>query len=159
MTAAEYVAPALLTAKPSWLLTQVAGHSHRLLAARMAAAGARGYHIRLLASLAEFGPASQADLGRRTAMDRSDVTAAVNELGADDLVERTADADDRRRNVITITAAGRARLAQLDEITNGLQDDLFAPLSATERAALASLLRRVLDYQNGQLPQEAQHPG
>jgi MarR family transcriptional regulator, lower aerobic nicotinate degradation pathway regulator len=149
MTAAEYAAPALLMAKPSWLLTQVAAHSHRLLAARMAEAGARGYHIRALASLAESGPASQADLGRRTALDRSDITATVNELAAGGLVERTADTGDRRRNVITITEAGRARLAQLDAITDGLQDDLLAPLSAAERAALAGLLRRVLDYQNG----------
>jgi MarR family transcriptional regulator, lower aerobic nicotinate degradation pathway regulator len=159
VTAADYVPPALLTAKPSWLLTQTAAHSHRLLAARMAEAGARGYHIRVLASLAEFGPASQAGLGRRIAMDRSDITAAVNELAAGDLVERTADAGDRRRNVITITEAGRARLAQLDEITNGLQDELFAPLSADERAALARLLRRVLDYQNGRTPQGTPEPG
>jgi MarR family transcriptional regulator, lower aerobic nicotinate degradation pathway regulator len=149
MTSAEYATPALLMAKPSWLLTQVAGHSHRLLAARMGAAGARGYHVRVLAALAEAGPASQAELGRHTEMDRSDVTAAVNELAADGLVERAADPGDRRRNVITVTEAGRARLAQLDEILTGLQDDLLAPLSATERSALAGLLRRVLDDQAG----------
>ncbi len=115
----------------------------------MGAAGARGYHVRVLAALAEAGPVSQAELGRRTEMDRSDVTAAVNELAADGLVEREADPGDRRRNVITVTGQGRARLAQLDEILNGLQDDLLAPLSATERSALASLLRRVLDDQAG----------
>lgn len=152
MTAAEYAAPTLLRAKPSWLIGQVAAHSQRLLAARMTGAGARAYHVRVLASLAESGPASQAVLGRRTLLDRSDVTTVVNELAADGLVERAADAGDRRRNVVTITEAGRARLAQLDELVNGLQDELLAPLSATERAVLAGLLLRVLDH-------HACHPG
>jgi len=150
VTSAEYTAPALLATKPSWLLGQAAAQSHRLLAARMAAAGARGYHVRALASLAEFGPASQADLGRRTALDRSDVTAVVGELAAGGLVERAADGADRRRNVITITDAGRTRLAELGQIVDGLQDDLLAPLSGAERSVLAGLLRRVVDYHAGQ---------
>jgi DNA-binding MarR family transcriptional regulator len=139
-------APALLMGKPTWLISQVSSHSHRLLASRLAAAGARGYHIRVLAALAEFGPMSQATLGRRVEMDRSDVTAAVAELAADDLVERTADAGDRRRNVVTITDAGRARLAVLDAILDAVQDELLAPLSARDRVVLSGLLRQVLDH-------------
>ena len=146
MTSAPDAAPALLMAKPTWLLSQVSGHAHRLLAARLADAGARGYHVRVLAALAEFGPASQASLGRRVELDRSDVTAAVGELAADGLVERTADAGDRRRNVVTITDAGRARLASLDALLDGVQDELLAPLSAQERATLAGLLTRVLEH-------------
>jgi DNA-binding MarR family transcriptional regulator len=138
--------PALLVSKPTWLISQVSGHSHRLLAGRLADTGARGYHVRVLAALAEFGPMSQASLGRRAEMDRSDVTAAVAELAADGFVERTADAGDRRRNVVTITDAGRARLAALDTILDGVQDELLAPLSAQERVTLTSLLRRVLDH-------------
>jgi DNA-binding MarR family transcriptional regulator len=100
----------------------------------------------VLAALAEFGPASQASLGRRVEMDRSDVTATVGELAADGLVERTADAGDRRRNVVTITDAGRARLASLDAILDRVQDELLAPLSAQERVTLAELLTRLLEH-------------
>jgi DNA-binding MarR family transcriptional regulator len=152
MTAAEPTTPALLAGKPTWLLSQVSGHAHRLLAAHLTAAGARGYHFRLLAALAEFGPASQASLGRRAEMDRSDVTAAVSELAAAGLAARTPDAGDRRRNVVTITAAGRARLRQLDQIVDGVQDELLAPLSARERAQLAALLGRVLAQHAAQVP-------
>ena len=144
MTTAPDVPPALLTAKPTWLISQVSGHAHRLLTAALAGAGARGYHVRVLAALAEFGPASQAGLGRRVEMDRSDVTAAVSELAADGLVERAADPGDRRRNVVTITAAGRARLAALDAVLDDVQEELLAPLSARERAALTALLARLL---------------
>ena len=89
MTSDEDATPALLMAKPTWLITQLSAQAHRLLASHLATVGARGYHFRLLAALAESGPASQASLGRRTEIDH-DVTAAVGELAADGLVERTS---------------------------------------------------------------------
>ena len=99
--------PARLRAMPTWLISQAETRAHRLLAERLGAEGARGYHFRLLAALAEFGPASQAALGRRTAMNRSDVVTAVNELVDQGLAERTGDPADRRRNIITMTRPGR----------------------------------------------------
>jgi DNA-binding MarR family transcriptional regulator len=137
--------PALLMTKPTWLLGQVSAHAHGVLAARLGAAGARGYHVRVLAALAELGPASQAALGRHAAMDRSDVTATVGELAAAGLVERAADVGDRRRNVITITAAGRIRLRELDAILTAVQDEVLAPLTADERFVLTGLLARLLE--------------
>jgi MarR family transcriptional regulator, lower aerobic nicotinate degradation pathway regulator len=136
--------PALLRAKPTWLISQVSTRAHRLLTERLAAAGARGYHYRLLAALAEFGPSSQASLGRHTSMDRSDVVAAVGELAAQRFVERAADPADRRRNVVTLTSAGAARLAELDRVLAAVQDELLTPLSGQERADLTRLLTLVL---------------
>jgi DNA-binding MarR family transcriptional regulator len=52
----------------------------------------RGYHYRLLATLAEDGPTSQADL------DHSDVTAAINDLAGRGLVVRAPDPADRRHS-------------------------------------------------------------
>jgi MarR family transcriptional regulator, lower aerobic nicotinate degradation pathway regulator len=144
MTTAEDATPALLMSKLTWLLSQVSAHAHAVLAARLGAVGARGYHVRVLAALAEFGPASQAALGRHAEMDRSDVTATVGELAAAGLVERTADPGDRRRNVITLTGAGLARLHELDGILAAVQDEVLAPLSAGERTVLTGLLTRVL---------------
>src|SRR5690606_8448410 len=68
--------PERLAAKPSWLITQLAMHARRLVFDGFAATGARGYHYRILAALHEFGPASQAQLGRWCRIDRSDVVAA-----------------------------------------------------------------------------------
>ncbi len=138
--------PARLSAKPSWLLAQLAVHAHRLSAAGFAAAGARGYHYRVLASLAEFGAASQAELGRRSTMDRSDVVAAVSELAGRGFVERTPDPVDRRRNVVTLTEAGAEQLRVLDLALDRVQDDLLAPLAAGERQALTGLLTRLLAH-------------
>jgi MarR family len=66
-------------------------HGHRLLTDGLAPAASRGYHYRLLAALEEFGPASQARLGGRAGVDRSDVVAALNDLSARGMVERTPD--------------------------------------------------------------------
>lgn len=162
MTLADDATPALLREKPSWLISQVSTHAHRLLTERLATAGARGYHFRLLAALEEFGPASQASLGRRTEMDRSDVAAAASELTGQKLAERATDQADRRRNIITITAQGRAHLRRLNALLAGAQDELLAPLSPGERQALAGMLTRVLDYHAGPRtpePSQAGKPG
>jgi DNA-binding MarR family transcriptional regulator len=146
-TADDDATPARLRGKPSWLMTRTAMYASRLVSEGLAAADARGYHYRLLAALEEFGPASQAALGRRTGIDRSYVVEVVNELSNGGLVERDRDPDDRRRNVVTITPAGVQQLRRLDGVLAEVQDELFAPLSADERALLARLLARVLDHQ------------
>jgi DNA-binding MarR family transcriptional regulator len=112
---------------------------------KLASAGSRGYHYRLLAALQEFGPASQAKLGRRTGMDRSDVVAALNELVGRGLADRSTDPADGRRNIITITPAGTAHLRRLEELLDDVQNELLAPLSPAERQQLIHLLTRVLE--------------
>jgi DNA-binding MarR family transcriptional regulator len=138
--------PSRILEMPTWLISRVYAHSHRLLAEGFAAADARGYHYRLLAALEEFGPASQAALGRRTSIDRSDVVAALNDLAGRGLIQRSPDPDDGRRNVITITAAGAAQLRTLDQILRGVQEKLLAPLSAADRTQLVGLLTQLLDH-------------
>ncbi|HEX6569995.1 MAG TPA: MarR family transcriptional regulator [Acidimicrobiales bacterium] len=139
-------APARLRALPSWLLNQAALPAQRLVADGLGAVGAHRSHYAVLAALDEFGPDSQAALGRRCGIDRSDMVALVNDLAGEGLVDRQPDAADRRRNVITITAAGRRRLGTLDTAVAGVQDALLAPLTTAERDELAALLRRVVEH-------------
>ncbi|WP_326554887.1 MarR family winged helix-turn-helix transcriptional regulator [Micromonospora sp. NBC_01813] len=138
--------PRRLATRASWLITQTAVHSRRLVAEGFTAAGARGYHYRVLAALHEFGPASQADLGRRCQMDRSDVVAAVTELERAGFVARGTDPADRRRNTVTISDTGERQLHQLDDALDQVQDDLLAPLTPAERQTLITLLGKVLDH-------------
>jgi MarR family transcriptional regulator, lower aerobic nicotinate degradation pathway regulator len=125
---------------PSWLLTQTAAHAGRVVTERFAEVGARGYHYRLLEPLLD-GPASQADLGRRTGIHFSDVVAALNELTAAGYVERRPDPADKRRNVVTITQAGRRRVAELADRAAAIQEELLAPLNPAERTELVRLLK------------------
>jgi DNA-binding MarR family transcriptional regulator len=138
--------PARLTARPSWLLTQVAVHAHRLASDGFGEVGARGYHYRILAALDEFGVASQAELGRRCNMDRSDVVAAINELAGPGFVERTPDPDDRRRNMVTLTPAGDRQLRRMDQALDAVQEKLLGPLPAEDRQTLSRLLTHLLTH-------------
>ncbi|MET7670746.1 MarR family winged helix-turn-helix transcriptional regulator [Micromonospora luteifusca] len=138
--------PAGLRTTPSWLLNQSASYAGRLISEGFAAHDLRGYHYRLLASLTEDGPASQADLGRRCGIDRSDVVAAINDLAGRGLVVRAPDPADRRRNIISSTDAGADVARRMGETVDRVQDDLLAPLSTTERAQLTRLLTRLLEH-------------
>jgi MarR family transcriptional regulator, lower aerobic nicotinate degradation pathway regulator len=139
-------APSRLRAQPSWLINQLALPANRLVTEALAVAGARRYHYSLLAALDELGPASQAELSRRTAIDRSDMVALVTELAEHDYVKRSPDVTDGRRNVITITPAGRRQLRKLDHLLAREQDKLLAPLSLEERTSLTALLTRLVDH-------------
>lgn len=137
--------PDRLKDRPTWLLGRAAARASALLASGFEAHGdgLRGYHYRLLAALDQFGPASQADLGRDTGIDRSDVTAALTQMADRGLVIREVDPGNRRRNIVSITTAGVARLSELDEVLDGIQEVLLAPLSPTERAQFGKIMPRL----------------
>ncbi|GAB2942870.1 MarR family winged helix-turn-helix transcriptional regulator [Nonomuraea fastidiosa] len=146
MNTPEGPPPERLRTLPSRLTNGAALIANRIVDQALAQAGARRYHYALLATVEEYGPASQAALGRRTGIDRSDVVAAVNDLAAQGLLERAPDPDDRRRNIITITPAGRKRLADLDRLLAAAQDAYLAPLSPADRRTLTDLLTRLVEH-------------
>ncbi|PSL57579.1 DNA-binding MarR family transcriptional regulator [Saccharothrix carnea] len=139
-------APRRLRGTASWLLGQATTQAHRLVSEALGAVDARRYHYSLLAALDEFGPASQADLGRRGGLDRSDVVATVNELADKGFVERRPDPGDKRRNIVSVTPSGTAHLRHLDRVLGRAQEALLAPLSAAEREELVRVLNVVLEH-------------
>ena len=110
--------PARVKNRPTWLISRTFARSSGLLAAGFDSShgrGLRSYHYRLLAALDEWGPASQADLGRGTGIDRSDVTAALSELKSRSrrLVERSVDPGHRR---VTSSPSPQAGVDQFREL-------------------------------------------
>lgn len=134
---------ARVATRPTWLLGRVHARAQALLADVFAAEQMRGYHYRVLAALDQYGPGSQADVGREAGIDRSDIVATVNDLLSRGYVRRAPDRTDRRRNVVTITRSGRAALERLDVGVGRVQDEILGVLSATDRAALLRLLERI----------------
>ncbi|MGO4594798.1 MarR family winged helix-turn-helix transcriptional regulator [Leifsonia sp. 2TAF2] len=134
--------PAALRHLVSWQAGRVATIGARLTAQHMPLEGRSDFAV--LASLEESGSLSQADLGRLLGLDRNNVNGIVVRLEADALVAREADPADRRRNVVTVTPAGRARLAELQEHADAVQGELLAGLERAERAQLVHLLDKVL---------------
>ena len=139
--------PTRVKDRPTWLISRAYARSSGLLNAGFEAQGSglRSYHYRLLAALEEWGPASQADLGRSTGIDRSDVTAALAELESRHLIERTVDPEHKRRNIVTLTPEGGEQLRALDTLVDAIQDELLAPLTATQRRQFITLMSRLVD--------------
>ncbi|WP_067697378.1 MarR family winged helix-turn-helix transcriptional regulator [Nocardia jejuensis] len=134
-----------LRALPTRLVNQVAILANRLTDRALESTGSRPYHYALLVTLDEFGPASQAELGRRTTIDRSDIVATVNDLAAREFVHRASDPDDRRRNIVTLTPAGVEHLRDLDARLAVAQNELLPGFSAAERANFVLILTRILE--------------
>ena len=139
-------APARLRGLPTWLVNQAAQTGQQLVGRHLATAGVHRYHFSTLSALAESGPMSQAELGRRCGLDPSDVTATVAALAERGSVEKAPDPADRRRNSIRLTGAGRRELRTLDRLVSDAQTELLAPLDEGERALLVRLLSRVVDH-------------
>jgi DNA-binding MarR family transcriptional regulator len=131
------------------LLSRNYARSNGLLQDGFAAGGdgLRSYHYRLLAALEEWGASSQADLARSTGVDRSDVVSVLGELGERGLITRAVDPTNRRRNVVTITLAGREVLRTLDDVVANVQERVLAPLSEAERRQLGRLLHKLMDHE------------
>jgi MarR family transcriptional regulator, lower aerobic nicotinate degradation pathway regulator len=140
-------APASIRDRPTWLISRTYARSHRILSEAFAESGGglRSYHYRLLAALHESGPSSQADLSRGTSVDRSDVVGVLGELEQAGLIERAVDPANRRRNIVTLTRAGKKQLTALERVVDEAQERVMAPLSPSERARLLTLLRRLAD--------------
>jgi DNA-binding MarR family transcriptional regulator len=139
-----YDPPPRIRQLPSWLTGELSRRAQRLVNDALAQEGARRPHFTVLTSLEQQGPASQAALGRRLWIDRSDLHAILAELERDGLVERVRDERDRRRNVVTLTRAGETARKRLDERVQAAQEELLEPLSAAERKELSRLLQRLV---------------
>jgi DNA-binding MarR family transcriptional regulator len=135
--------PHRLSGTVIWLLGRAAQRGHAVVQERLAAAGIRKWHYAVLSAVADFGQQSQADIGRRLGLDRSDMVAVLNDLQGDGYVTREPDPADRRRNIVTISEAGRTALDGFDRLIAEADDRLLADVSAADRARLIALLARI----------------
>ncbi len=97
----------------------------------------------VLVRLWEQGSCSQNELGRLAAIDSATIWGVVQRLQSGGLVETGANPTDRRRLTVTLTDAGRALVEDAIARARDSNEETLAPLSATERATLNRLLRKL----------------
>ncbi|NUP67168.1 MAG: winged helix-turn-helix transcriptional regulator [Nonomuraea sp.] len=136
--------PARLRALPSWVINQAAITANRLTERALAGTSSRR-QFAMLSALDEYGPSSQADLGRCTGIDRSDVVAGVNAMVEQGFLRQRPDPADGRRNIVTLTPAGKDHLERLTALVTDAQKELLHALSPSESKMVVDLLQRVLD--------------
>ncbi|MGY1734592.1 MarR family winged helix-turn-helix transcriptional regulator [Geodermatophilus sp. SYSU D00684] len=122
-------------------------------------AGGLSYvQFQLLARLGDSptGSARMTDLADGVVYSRSGLTYQAGLLEKAGLVVRAPSPDDERGVTVTVTAAGRALLAEvLPGHVEVVRDLLFAPLSRDDVATLAGLLAPVRDHMRSAPPRSA----
>lgn len=103
----------------------------------------------ILGVLAQEGPLSLADLGRRIVCESGSPSRAVDLLVRRGLVARVQSTQDRRFVELGLTDGGRATLPHLIGAVSTLDRLLIDRLDAEERETLAVLLTRLLDGTEG----------
>jgi MarR family transcriptional regulator, lower aerobic nicotinate degradation pathway regulator len=143
---AEYDPPEWIRRLPSWLAGQLARTATGLVEQALASDGLRRSHLLVLNALAERGAASQAALGRRLLIDRSEMHALLSDLEQRGHVARVRDQNDRRRMLVELTPGGVRAVKRLNRQVEAAQDALLAPLTAAERRQLCDQLAQLVEH-------------
>jgi DNA-binding MarR family transcriptional regulator len=98
-----------------------------------------------LFEVGDGGPLRLNDLADRMGLSPPTASRSVDVLHELGLVERIPDPDDRRALQIDLTGAGKRLLAQRKAKAEAAFAPAVAALSASERATLSRLLRRVTE--------------
>jgi DNA-binding MarR family transcriptional regulator len=124
------------------LLTRLAKVVYRRCSEQ--ALGMRLKEFIALTLLRDHGDVPQQVLGEALALDANNLVLLLNELEDAGFAKRRRDPHDRRRHIVTITAAGRRAVERGEKGLGSVEDDVLAALGPDERATLRSLLERAL---------------
>jgi DNA-binding MarR family transcriptional regulator len=111
-----------------------------LNAAAMRPLGITGRQCAVLIAIDDHEPQSQQDVARRLDVDRTTMVALIDELESKALASRIPAPDDRRKNVVVLTARGRETLTAALTATAEAENDFLAALSKAD----AKMFRRLL---------------
>jgi DNA-binding MarR family transcriptional regulator len=96
-----------------------------------------------MVKLAELGSCSQNLLGRLTAMDAATIKGVVDRLLKRGFIASTPSLTDRRRHLLTLTAAGRKIYERKLPVAREVTSATLSRLKPGDRAVLLRLLRQL----------------
>jgi DNA-binding MarR family transcriptional regulator len=108
----------------------------------LAPLGLRSRHLVALTVLREGGESTQQALATTLQIDRTNLVGLLNELEADQLIERRRSSEDRRRHIVELTAAGANVLAKVEAALAAVEDEVLGGLDDEQRETLYSLLQQ-----------------
>jgi DNA-binding MarR family transcriptional regulator len=98
------------------------------------------YHYSVLALLDEGSRETQSTIADALNLDRTTLVGLLDTLEEQRFIERRPDPNDRRRNVVSLTAGGKRQLGVFRKCARRVEDEIFAPLSAADRETLHRVL-------------------
>jgi DNA-binding MarR family transcriptional regulator len=129
-----------LTGRLGYLLKHARLRLGELAAAALAPYRLDGRELAVLLVLASGEPASQQEAARRLDVDRTTMVALVDALEDKGLVARHPHAQDRRKNVVELTPAGRVTLRDATQASDEAERRFLAPLTSSASQQLKDAL-------------------
>ena len=103
-------------------------------------------HYAVLSLLDEGMRETQGEIADTLGYDRSHLVGLLDELEEKNFVERRRDPADRRRQLVSLTPAGKDALAGLRAILKTVEKAFLAPLDTAQRQTLHTLLLELTSH-------------
>lgn len=143
MTSAERDLGPQLGARLTYLLKRALLELEDLHRDHLGPSGINGRELAVLLLLDGREPESQQQAAGRLKVDRTTMVGLIDALEDKGLVERRADAGDRRRNVVVLTETGQQTLREATRASDEAERQLLGPLDEAEAEQLRELLTRI----------------
>ncbi|RSN14322.1 MarR family transcriptional regulator [Nonomuraea sp. WAC 01424] len=139
--------PPTLLGTTTFVLHKVGVANRRALADRRTGeTGLSLWEFAALATLDDFGPAAQREIGDRLGLDPSDMVRLMDGLMDGSLAVRERDPADRRRYRISLTTAGSDALVRARTVVTDVERETLAPLTDDERRLLHTLVTKLFSH-------------
>jgi DNA-binding MarR family transcriptional regulator len=150
--------PRELVASPAFLLARLGVGLKMRAFKEFEQVGFSPYHYSVLALLDEGARETQATIADALQLDRSMLVGILDTLEEKNLIERRRDTTDRRRHLVSMTAAGKRQLARLRIIVQEVEDEFLAPLDTETRATLHRTLLTLAENTDSRFVLDAVEP-
>ena len=109
---------------------------------------------RVLTVLGKLPPVSLLELTTHTQMDKGQISRVVGQLEDDGLLAREADANDGRRQILSLTESGKELFRQTIEVSEIRQNEILSVLTGDELEALKNTLNKLSGHMRVRLDDE-----
>jgi DNA-binding MarR family transcriptional regulator len=133
-----------LNSHTGFWLRFVSNHVSHAFARRLLKQGVTVAEWVVLREMYDKSEISPSVVAEQTGLTRGAISKLIDRLEAKKLVTRRDRRDDRRFQVVGLTSAARRLVPALAAIADRNDEEFFLPLSASEREALVSILKKLV---------------
>lgn len=98
-----------------------------------------------LCAIRQFGSCSLSEIVKTTAIDQATIRGIIERLKVRKVIKLSHDETDRRKVIVSLTAAGEAILDETVPAAFAVSDATFGNLNPAERVAIVFLLRKMCE--------------
>ena len=109
---------------------------------------------RMMGILADRGPMSQTALAALLDIRPQSLSELAAKAECEGLIARTPSEEDRRQTIVSLTDAGRARVAAFREAHRRHAEEFLSPLDEEEKKTLRGLLDKISEGQEEERPDQ-----